>query len=273
MVQEMMLTALAGALAASTAYWVFAPEPDPVAFRQGVALWRAGKGIERTYGEDRTIVARWFDGRIRRAADVCVWVSPRLVSKRLGYLHASRRWPMEEVLRRWQTARDELGGTLAFAIRLCVLPKIGWDGDESAHGEPGRLDAVQWLLTSGPGTPERQPRWDVPPWEPREAPRYRAASSPEWPFQTAPQPILPVWKGSFREPAAALEVDPLCAAPEWMEAPSPPVGMLGRSHAGLYWLRVPVDGLRLHPEGFELRLLLNGHERVAAWRFRDSQAR
>ncbi|MCX7799897.1 MAG: hypothetical protein N2109_06090 [Fimbriimonadales bacterium] len=270
----MLSSTVVGLLAATAAPWVFGSEPDPAAFREGAALWQAGKGIERTIAEDRAVLARWFDGRIRRAADVCVWVSPKMVSRRLGYLWASRRWPMEEVLRRWRRAREELDGNLAFAVRLCALPKKGWDGEDAAPGDPRRVEAVRWLLTSGPGTPERRPNPVAPPWEPAQVPRYRAARSAEWPFQTTPEPIRPSWKASFRAPGEALQIDPLAVAPAWLEVEPPAKpSLLGGSHVALFWIQVPVDGLRLHPEGFELRLIVEDRERVGAWRFSAVGAR
>jgi hypothetical protein len=268
----MLATAILGLLASSASPWVFGPEPDPIAFREGIDVWRAGKGIDRTYGGERAILSRWFDGRVRRASDLCIWVSPKLVSRRLGYLSVSQRWTMEEVQRRWRLAREELDGHLCFALRLCVLPRRGWDGEETDTGDARALETILWVFTSGPGTVERRPKWGEPPWEPSGLPSYLDTPAAAWPFQTTPQMISPVWMASFREPGLALQVDPLAAGPSWMEAQPLPRSLLGRSHIALYWLRVPVDRLRIHPEGFELRVLVSGRERVGAWRFRDDKA-
>lgn len=264
-----MVSLVAGlALLGSASPFAFGEEPDAAAFREGVDLWRAGKGIERTLGPERAVLAVWFDGRIRQAADVAVWVSPKLVSRRLGYLSASRRMTAEQVLSAWREAADRLDGRLAFAVRLCALRRRGWDGEEGPPADGTALRSALWLLTSGPGLPERHRQPDALPWEPTGPPAYRSAPSAEWPFQTEARPAEPLWMGAFREARDALALDPLAVCPASLGqaragCPSP----LGGNFVALFWLEAPTEGLRLHPEGFELRLLVGGRERVAAFRW------
>ncbi len=264
------------ALVGSSSPFRFGEAPDATAFQEGVELWRAGKGIDRTLGPDRAVMALWFDGRIRRAADVAVWIAPRLVSRRLGYLSASRRWTMDRVLSAWNQARERLDGRLAVSVRLCALRRRAWDGEEGSVADGGALKNVRWLITSGPGLPERRRRPDALPWESNSPPGYNARPTAEWPYQTEPQETTPQWWGAFREAGAALMLDPLAVAPvdlgqSRMPDDHPP---LGGNFAALYWVELPLESVRLHPEGFEARFLVGGRERVAAFRLaRERNAR
>lgn len=267
-----MVSFLAGiALLGSVLPFAFGEEPDPQAFREGVDLWRAGKGLERTLGPERAVMAVWFDGRIRRAADVAAWVSPKLVSRRLGYLSASSRMTAEQVLSAWRQTANRLEGRLAFAVRLCSLRRRGWDGEEGPPADGGALRRVRWLLTSGPGMPDRRRQPTALPWEPTMPPAYRSGPSAEWPFQTVAMPAEPLWLGAFREASHALNLDPMAVCPVELGQSSPPRSSpLGQNFGALFWLELPTDGLRMHPEGFELRLIVGGRERVAAFRWARS---
>ncbi len=269
-----MVWLMAGlAILGSASQHSFGVEPDAAAFREGVDIWRAGKGIERTLGPERAVMAVWFDGRVRQAADVAVWVSPRLVSRRLGYLCASRRLTAEQTLALWKQAASRLEGRLCFAVRLCKLSRRGWDGEDGPPSDGRALLGVRWLVTSGPGSPERLRQPSALPWEPTVPPPYRSVPSAEWPFQTAATPAEPLWLGAFREARETLGLDPLLACPVSLgQAPLRRPSPVGGNYGALYWLEATTERLRLHPEGFELRVLVGDRERIAAFRWATGRA-
>jgi len=76
--------------------------------------------------------------------EIAVFLSPSLVSRRLGYLQAREGWTNDQLETRWQLARETLGGRLSFLVRVCSFPKI--DLLEEAPAENGPIGQLTPVL-------------------------------------------------------------------------------------------------------------------------------
>ncbi|MBI1757208.1 MAG: hypothetical protein HYR64_08900 [Fimbriimonas ginsengisoli] len=122
----------------------FGPAPIAAELRRGEAIAAKGKGIERTLLEDRVAVGRWFDGRSKRDVEEIVWLSPRMVSRWLGYLRRREGWTDAELDGRWAAARVALSGKLSFVVRLASLPRLDPLLEEDGPpGAPEEMDSIR----------------------------------------------------------------------------------------------------------------------------------
>lgn len=251
----------------------FPVQPLPDALRQGREMWAAGHGIERTDGPSRRVIGSYFNGRIKAAADVVVWCSPKWLSVRLGYLQAKNRWTDDQLASVWNESRQKLEGRVGFAVRLCALrSRTGLDGELGDPADPREALKPRFILTSGPGLPERTPEWKALPWSRLWALPYRSTPGPNPPFQTPAFAPPPLWWAEDREPNALLRVDPLAFTPvaPWLGPDKPAQNPLprGGNYVAVYWVEFDAATLNLHPEGFDLRILTPRKERVASYRFK-----
>lgn len=80
--------------------------------------------LASTYLADRQTIGTWYDGMMSRDVEHAVWLSPRLVSRMLGFLSRREGLSDEEVLRRWAALRADLEGRLTFIVDLAALKKV-----------------------------------------------------------------------------------------------------------------------------------------------------
>lgn len=73
---------------------------------------------------DRQPIGSWFDGTLPRDVETVIWVSPRLVSRWLGFLARRELWDEGEAERRWESIRSGLEGKLTFIVELAALKKL-----------------------------------------------------------------------------------------------------------------------------------------------------
>lgn len=127
----------------------FPAEPISAELSRGEKVYYEKKGFERTYMEDRAVVGRWFDGKIKRDTDQIIWLSPRLVSRWLGYLNAKEKWAKAELNRRWSEMAALLDGKMTFVAELYALPKQPdfLDLTESAGSRSETALNVRFLVT------------------------------------------------------------------------------------------------------------------------------
>ncbi len=127
----------------------FPTQPIPAELARGERVYYQKSGIERTFQEDRAVVGKWFDGKIKRDTDHIIWLSPRLISRWLGYLNAKEKWPKSELERRWAEMRQWLDGKMTFVAELYALPKEHdfLDLTEGASSKPETALNVRFLVT------------------------------------------------------------------------------------------------------------------------------
>ncbi len=110
----------------------FPPEPIAFQLKRGREIYQKKKGIDRVLDEDRAVMGTWFDGRVHRAVEEAIYVSPAMVSRWLGYLSASEILDDGEVQQRWQQVREQLSGSANFVVRVAAYRKsdpldFNWD--------------------------------------------------------------------------------------------------------------------------------------------------
>ncbi len=127
----------------------FPSEPIPSEMARGERVYYQRSGIERTLMEDRVAIGRWFDGRIKRDTDQIIWLSPRMVSRWLGYLNAKEKWPKAELYRRWSEMARVLDGKMTFVADIYALPKKEdfLDLMEGAPTKPETALNIRFLVT------------------------------------------------------------------------------------------------------------------------------
>ncbi|HRI43646.1 MAG TPA: hypothetical protein PLL78_01410 [Fimbriimonadaceae bacterium] len=103
----------------------FPPAPIPVEFAMGRTIaGRRTATLASTYLADRQTIGSWYDGMMSRDVEHAVWLSPRLISRMLGFLSRRESLESDEVLRRWNAIRGELEGRLTFILDLAALKKV-----------------------------------------------------------------------------------------------------------------------------------------------------
>lgn len=143
--------------------WEFPAEPLPSQVARGVKAYVEGRGLERTFLEDRKALGTWFDGKAKRDVEEVIWFTPGIVSRWLGYLEAKEKWPPGVLQGRWSRIREALNGNVVFVVRLSAFPKI--DALEPSNVGPSSaidLDEVRFLVTVGGAWLPRSPikeRW------------------------------------------------------------------------------------------------------------------
>ncbi|MBC8065650.1 MAG: hypothetical protein H7Y17_12540 [Chlorobia bacterium] len=142
-----MILSLAIVLASSP--FQFPAEPIPAEMARGEKVYYQRKGIERTLMEDRAVVGKWFDGKTKRDTDQIIWLSPRMVSRWLGYLNAKEKWGKSELNRRWTEMVQVLDGKMTFVAELYALPKKEdfFELTESSATKPETALNVRFLVT------------------------------------------------------------------------------------------------------------------------------
>jgi hypothetical protein len=139
----------------------FPPSPIQDQVARGEAAYRAGKGIDRVYAEDRQSLGLWFDGRVKRDVEEAIWLSPPLVSRWLGYLQARERWQPGEIGRRWDAVRSAVNGKLALVVRLCSYPKVDFfEPHLSLKESADETRDVRFIVTVGGASLPQAPRYD-----------------------------------------------------------------------------------------------------------------
>lgn len=118
----MVISALTLALAGLPPL-AFPPDPIEREVEEGARLAREGASLDRLYQDDRRPVGYWFDGKWGQEVEFVTWISPRLVSRWLGYLERRELWEPDEIGRRWEELRRRLDGKMTFVVWLSAYPK------------------------------------------------------------------------------------------------------------------------------------------------------
>lgn len=73
---------------------------------------------------DRVTIGKWYDGMMSRDVEHALWLSPRFVSRVLGFLERREMWAPGEAQHRWDLLRPRFEGKLVFVVELCALKKV-----------------------------------------------------------------------------------------------------------------------------------------------------
>lgn len=99
------------------------PIPYEVEVGKSVAK-RKTATFSSLYMGDRANIGFWYDGMMSRDVEHIVWVSPRFVSRVLGYLSRREMWEEGEIERRWALLKPALEGHITFIVDLAALKKV-----------------------------------------------------------------------------------------------------------------------------------------------------
>jgi hypothetical protein len=251
-------------LLATSQVFRFPTEPISEELARGEQICYKGKGIERTLMEDRVAVGKWFDGAQKRETDQIIWLSPKMISRWLGYLNAKEKWSKEELNRRWSLMSAALDGKLTFVAELYALPKQSdlLEITEGANTKPETATNIRFLVTylTDKERDEAQhiesmvrkknPQSPLEREEPRVIPfgvfkAYSLDGSQQWPWHT----LDPVF-------------DPL--SPEF--APKRPTaydGIVGDYVRAIYVIQADLPEKPMPWERFEVRVFAPGKQPVA----------
>jgi hypothetical protein len=78
--------------------------------------------VSEVFREDRKVLGTWSEGIRKLDVEWAVSVSPRLVSRWLGFLAEREAWPTGEVERRWGVIRQMLRDRQTFVVILSAFP-------------------------------------------------------------------------------------------------------------------------------------------------------
>lgn len=241
----------------------------PYEVRRGVEIYAQGKGLERLYLDDRSVIGTWFDGMRKRDADHAIWVSPSLVSRWLGYLEAKEKWPDGEREARWRRLRNELGGKLTFIVRICSLPRIDFLEQEAVtRGSENSVREVRFLWTcSLPEWPSVREKEGYLGWSRGRGPWPEAA--PAAGFRVEPG-VERVRVLQARRPEAVLADDWWRRVPfgeslrsEFDSGDDSWQIPLGDYHSATYLVQIPVPDRPFPDAQFELRAFRREKEQIA----------
>lgn len=211
--------------------------------RSGEQLAVRGGTADAALREDRVTVGWWFDGTRHVGVEWVAWLSPRAVSRRLGFL--ARREGLEpgEVQRRWDAVRESLDGTLTFVVRLSAYPRVPTlDLIEAAPAYPSPILRPHVLLVAGRNAVSvRSVRLDA--WVARDPKVFTG-------FDWCDAIGLGESLGERREPAAR------------------PYYQLGDYHAAWHVAEVSADSALALGRRFSLRIVGERRERNAPFRIR-----
>jgi hypothetical protein len=249
----------------------FPEQPIAGELKRGEATYRAGSGLDRVFMEDRKAIGFWFDGRTRRDIEFCLWLSPGLTARWLGYLAAKEKWSPVQLADRWDRVRRRLDGRLSFVVRLAAFPKVDpFEQTPCADADPREIDQVRFLVTfDGEGLPLPPPRPGIlegavaPRTGPMAQEGTRIASFPVFEARelvrtqarTASQSLQAPWYRSIgAEGALSPEFEPAEAAPGFP---------LGAYHAAWFLVTAPAPGLL--PKTVQVRVFSSRKERAASF--------
>lgn len=260
-----MILSLALLLASSPFH--FPSEPIAAEMARGEKVYYQKSGIERTLMEDRVAIGRWFDGRIKRDTDHILWLSPRMVSRWLGYLNAREKWSKAELSRRWTEMAVELDGKMTFVAEVYALPKKEdfFELMESAPTKPETALNIRFLVTYLTDKErDNSQHVEALPWrrefksplereEPRVAPLavfkgYDLDSVQRWPWHTLDSAFSPL-------------------SPEFSPVkPTPYDGVVGDHIRAIYILQAAIPDKPMPWDQFEVRVFAAGKEPVGKFK-------
>lgn len=270
-------------LAALIALWIplrlidFPVHPIAEEIEVGVKTYQVHKGLDRLYLDDRQVVGKWFDGRLRQDVDQVLWISPGLVSRWLGYLEAKEKWPEGELEARWARLRSNLGGKMTFVARLCAMPRKDiLDEEPPRKPDPIDIQAVRFLWTSSlPEYPSRIEKEGLLSWSWPRTPPEGFGKRPISGLRFEPKAAL-LASRQAREAKDVLREDwwlrvpfgePL--TPEFALVPSGFEYPLGDFYSATFLVCLPIPQGALQGAQFELRMFSPRKERIARFSILD----
>lgn len=196
--------------------------------------------VDLIYHDDSRGIGSWANGTLQQTTETCLWLSPALMSRWLGFLQQREKLTDEAASYKWQQMRHLLDGNLTFVVRLSAFPKLPTlnIGDE----EPANLadiDDVRFVIMVNRQQVEvsshRLARWQARERKPLED--YR------WWLDT---PLAAVLNPEF-EPDSNRNQLPL-----------------GRYHAAWYLITAPAGSEPVTE--ISVHILSQRKERVARWK-------
>lgn len=256
-------------LFASDYGYEFPTEPIGSEIQRGISIYRQDRGYERLFQEDRKVIGWWFQGLHRRETEEAIWLSPRLVSRILGYLDAKEKWPEGERQRRWEAVSKLTSGTAMFAVRLSSFPKINLFDDSDVSPNSEGIGPLDWRLTlDGKLIPLAS---DANPLIPKST-RFPGTLQTDWSRLEAPLSVqnLATLLGRERVEVEGFPWYESCPLSQWIAPKFKSSKAFPLRYSGPYetqWFWVTADlrnGLR-PIEQFELRILNERKERLAVF--------
>lgn len=186
------------AIAVAYSLYIFPSEPDLDAFEAGQSLGRrvnrndfakvtasdSGSAeiirIDQILGKDRVDLGWWNEGFRKVPVEYGIELSPRLLSKWMGYLSSRELWSIGELNSRWSSIRAKGDGKRAWLIALSAFPtktKFGLGDDESQSTEETK--SIKFVLDSSMGRTEPSARMIH---ERRAQSRHELDQVPWWQF-------------------------------------------------------------------------------------------
>ncbi len=199
-----------------------------------------GRPLDAIFQKDRKAIGKWSNGGVATAVEHVILLSPSLVSRWLGYLERKQWWDATEKQVRWNLLKYDLDGRLTFLVRLSAYPKRAVaDLSEEISAKVENVSQVSLVVTAGGQKIDRTVA-RLALWQSRERSDFERYHW--WLDAEMLRPLVPDTSGPQSEP------------------PLP----LGDFFAAWYLVQAP-----LLPEchkGFELRVLSDHKERVAAFK-------
>jgi hypothetical protein len=144
--------AAAARVAAQPTYFATSPIASEMAVGRQIAGRRTASLMSCALG-DRLTVGKWYDGMMSRDAEHALWLSPRFVSRVLGFLERREMWGPDEAQRRWDLLRPQLEGKLTFIVELCALKKVSMaDLTPEVPATTRDIERVTFRVEIGEGT-------------------------------------------------------------------------------------------------------------------------
>lgn len=218
------------------------------------------------------MIGTWFDGSAKRDVEEAIWISPRLLSRWIGYAGAREKWTLEERRVRWEMARRVAQEKAIVVVRIASYPKV----DPLAPDEENRPDLrdferLRILFTAdGREIPVRQ-RWEgTAPFVQRRIPPS------DWDVQAVEAGAGPIADLRSRN-RAEVERFPWHQLTPFVEAFSPTFpeefppswgGYFGNYRAKWIWVEADFASRQWPRRQFEVRILSPRKERTAVFAIR-----
>lgn len=132
-------------LVAAIACILSEPILDAVEFDRGVASARRGYDLSKTLEDMRHGLGRWHDGKQFRTTEVAVALTPKVVSRWIGWLQTTCGWGEHHVQQAWSDYLSNRKNGLIILVRLTAFPKESFlDLTEQTPPDPTDLDSLSF---------------------------------------------------------------------------------------------------------------------------------
>lgn len=128
---------------------MFGPAPLVLEVERGRAVARRGQGLERCFHEARKPIGWWFSGKNNEDVEQVIWMSPKLVSRWLGYLDEREKWVSGRLDSQWREVGKVLSGRISLIVQIASFPSASLSGLELEFGLAREPEPIMFVVETG----------------------------------------------------------------------------------------------------------------------------